>query len=171
VLCGHGLGCYPPAYDRTRTRRGFSHAETAGWTAALTIGSLVAGLALLAAFGLAEKRVSHPLLPLRVVLDRSRGGAYVAVGVAGIAIFGIFLFLTYYLQQVKGYSPVTCGLAFLPMIGCILVSSNTSSIVTLPRFGPRVLIATGMLIGGAAMAYLTQLTATSSYASAVLPPR
>ncbi len=148
---------------------GFARAETAGWTAALTIGSLVAGLVLLAAFGLAEQRVSHPLLPLRVVLDRTRGGAYVAVGVAGIAIFGIFLFLTYYLQQVKGYSPVTTGLAFLPMIGCILVSSNTSSIVTLPRFGPRVLIATGMLLGGGAMAYLTRLTATSSYASAVLP--
>jgi EmrB/QacA subfamily drug resistance transporter len=148
---------------------GFSHAETAGWTAALTIGSLVAGAALLAAFGLAEARVSHPLLPLRVVLDRTRGGAYVAVGVAGIAIFGIFLFLTYYLQLIKGYSPVTCGLAFLPMIGCILVSSNTSSIVTLPRFGPRVLIAAGMLLGGGAMVYLTRLTATSGYASAVLP--
>jgi EmrB/QacA subfamily drug resistance transporter len=148
---------------------GFSHAETAGWTAALTIGSLVAGVLLLAAFGVAEQRVSHPLLPLRVVLDRTRGGAYVAVGVAGIAIFGIFLFLTYYLQQVKGYSPVTCGLAFLPMIGCILVSSNTSSIVTLPRFGPRVLISTGMLLGGGSMVYLTRITATSGYASAVLP--
>jgi hypothetical protein len=89
--------------------------------------------------------------------------------VAGIAIFGIFLFLTYYLQLIKGYSPVTCGLAFLPMIGCILVSSNTSSIVTLPRFGPRVLIAGGMLLGGGAMIYLTRLTATSGYASAVLP--
>jgi Major Facilitator Superfamily len=89
--------------------------------------------------------------------------------VAGIAIFGIFLFLTYYLQQVKGYSPVTCGLAFLPMIGCILVSSNTSSIVTLPRFGPRVLISTGMLLGGGSMVYLTRITATSGYASAVLP--
>ena len=83
-----------------------------------------------------------------MILDRTRGGAYVAVGVAGIAIFGVFLFLTYYLQQVKGYSPVTSGLAFLPMIGCILLSSNTSSIVLLPRFGPRVLIATGMLLGG-----------------------
>src|ERR1700727_2739019 len=72
------------------------------------------------------------LLALRVILDRTRGGSYVAVGVAGIAIFSVFLFLTYYLQQVKGYSPVTTGLAFLPLFGCILVSSNTSSIVTLP---------------------------------------
>jgi MFS family permease len=93
----------------------------------------------------------------------------VAVGVAGIAIFSVFLFLTYYLQQVKGYSPVTTGLAFLPLFGCILISSNTSSIVTLPRFGPRVLITTGMVLGGGAMIYLTQLTPTSGYASGVLP--
>jgi EmrB/QacA subfamily drug resistance transporter len=148
---------------------GFSHAETAGWTAGLTIGSLVLGLLLLAAFVVAERWGSHPLLPLHVILDRTRGGSYVAVGLSGIAIFGIFLFLTYYLQEVKGYSPVTSGLAFLPMIGCILLSSNVSSIVTLPRLGPRVLITTGMLLGAGAMTYLTQLTVTSSYAGGVLP--
>jgi EmrB/QacA subfamily drug resistance transporter len=148
---------------------GFSHAEVAGWTAALTIGSLVAGVILLAAFAFAESRVSHPLLPLRVILNRARGGAYISVGLTGIAIFGVFLFLTYYLQEVKGYSPVASGLAFLPMIACILLSSNTSSIVLLPRLGPRTLIATGMLIGGGGMAYLTQLTVTSSYAGSVLP--
>jgi MFS family permease len=109
-------------------------------------------------------------LPLRVILDRTRGGAYVAVGLSGIAIFAVFLFLTFYLQEVKGYSPVTSGLAFLPMIGCILLSSNVSSIVTLPRFGPRVLIATGMLFGAGGMAYLTQLTVTSSYLGGILPP-
>ena len=149
---------------------GFSHAETAGWTAGGTIGTLAAGLLLLVAFVLAERRSTHPLLPLRVILDRTRGGSYVAVGLGGIAIFGVFLFLTYYLQVVKGYSPLTCGLLFLPFVGCILVSSNVSSIVTLPRFGPRVLIATGMLLGVGAMIYLAQLTVTSSYASGVLPP-
>ena len=148
---------------------GFSRAETAGWTAALTIGSLVLGAVLLAAFAVAEQRSSHPLLPLHVILDRTRGGSYVAVFLSGIAIFGVFLFLTYYLQEVKGYSPVTSGLAFLPMIGCILLSSNVSSIVTLPRLGPRVLITAGMLSGAAAMTYLTQLTVTSSYAGSVLP--
>jgi Major Facilitator Superfamily len=148
---------------------GFSHAETAGWTAPLTIGSLVGGVLLLAGFVVAEQRASHPLLPLRVILDRTRGGAYVAVGISGIAIFGTFLFLTYYLQVVKGESPLATGLLFLPMIGCILISSNLSSIVGLPRLGPRVLIATGMLLGAGGMAYLTQLTVTSSYASAVLP--
>src|SRR5579859_6720300 len=124
---------------------GFSHAELAGWTAALTIGSLVAGVVLLAVFAFAESRVSQPLLPLRVVLDRARGGSYLSVGLAGIAVFGVFLFLTYYLQQVKGYSPVTSGLAFLPMIGSILLASNAASIVLLPRVGPRALIVTGML--------------------------
>jgi EmrB/QacA subfamily drug resistance transporter len=148
---------------------GFSHAELAGWTAPLTIGSLVGGVLLLIAFTFAESRVSHPLLPLRVVLDRARGGSYISVGLTGIALFGIFLFLTYYLQEIKGFSPVTSGLAFLPMIACLLVSSNTSSIVLLPRIGPRALIATGMLVGGAGMAYLTQITVTSSYAVSVLP--
>jgi len=148
---------------------GFSHAETAGWTAALTIGSLVAGVILLAAFVFAESRVSHPLLPLRVVMDRARGGSYLSVGLTGIAVFGVFLFLTYYLQLVKGYSPVTSGLAFLPMIACILLASNTSSILLLPRVGPRALIVTGMLLGGGAMTYLTQLTVTSSYAVDIVP--
>jgi EmrB/QacA subfamily drug resistance transporter len=148
---------------------GFSHAETAGWTAALTIGSLALGVVLLTGFVLAERRVSHPLLPLRVILDRARGGSYVSVGLVGIAIFGLFLFLTYYLQVVKGYSPLTSGLLFLPMVGCILLSSNLSSIVFLPRLGPRVLIATGMVLGAAGTGYLSRITATSGYASAVLP--
>jgi EmrB/QacA subfamily drug resistance transporter len=148
---------------------GFSHAETAGWTAALTIGSLIAGVLVLAGFVLAEQRVSHPLLPLRVVLDRTRSGAYVAVFLSGIAIFGVFLFLTYYMQLIKGDTPLTTGLLFLPLIGCILISSNASSIVLLPRVGPRDLIATGMLLGVIGMIYLTRLTVTSSYLSGILP--
>ena len=148
---------------------GFSHAETAGWTAALTIGSLVAGVLVLAGFVLAERRVSHPLLPLHVILDRTRGGAYVAVFLSGIAIFGVFLFLTYYMQLIKGDSPLTTGLLFLPLIGCILISSNLSSVVLLPKAGPRALIASGMLLGVIGMIYLTRLTVTSSYLGGVLP--
>ena len=126
-------------------------------------------MVLLAAFTFAESRVSHPLLPLRVILDRARGGSYISVGLTGIAVFGVFLFLTYYLQLIKGYSPVTSGLAFLPMIACILLASNTSSIVLLPRVGPRNLIVTGMVLGGLSMGYLTTLTVTSSYATHVVP--
>jgi EmrB/QacA subfamily drug resistance transporter len=148
---------------------GFSHAETASWTASLTIGSLVLGALLLVAFVLAERRVSHPLLPLRVILDRTRGGSYVAIGIVGVAIFGVFLFLTYYMQQVKGYSPVTTGLLFLPMVGGILIASTLSSVVLLPRIGPRVLIASGLLLSGGGTAWLGQLTVTSSYLGGMLP--
>src|SRR5579859_7497884 len=145
---------------------GFSQAQTAGWTAALTVGSLAGGVVLLAGFVVAEQRVGHPLLPLRVIVDRARGGAYVAVGISGLAIFGTFLFLTFYLQVVKGFSPLTTGLLFLPMTACILISSNLSSAIGL---GPRVLIAAGMVLSAGGMAVLTQVTATSSYVSGVLP--
>jgi EmrB/QacA subfamily drug resistance transporter len=148
---------------------GFSHAETAGWAAPVTVACLAGGVLLLTGFVLAEQRVSHPLLPLRVILDRTRGGAYASVFLSGIAVFGVFLFLTFYLQQVKGFSPLTSGLLFLPFVGCILLSSNISSIVLLPRLGPRVLIASGMVLGAGAMVYLTQLTVTSGYAADVLP--
>ncbi len=148
---------------------GFSHAETAGWTATLTLGSLVLGAVLLTAFVAAEQRSSHPLLPLRVILDRTRGGSYAAVGITGIAIFGVFLFLTYYMQQVKGYSPLTTGLLFLPLVAGILAASTVSSVVALPRTGPRPLITAGMLLGAGGTAYLAQLTVTSSYPAGVLP--
>jgi EmrB/QacA subfamily drug resistance transporter len=148
---------------------GFSRAESAGWTAPQTIGSLAAGVILLAGFVAAEQRSSHPLLPLRVILDRTRGGSYAAVFISGVAIFATFLFLTYYLQVIKGESPLTTGLLFLPMVGCILITSNLSSIVLLARFGPRALIAAGMLLGAGGMVYLAQVTVTSSYAGGVLP--
>jgi EmrB/QacA subfamily drug resistance transporter len=148
---------------------GFSHADTAGWAAPLTIGSLALGTVLLAAFVTAERRVSHPLLPLRVILDRRRGSSYLAIGVTGVAIFGVFLFLTYYMQQVKGYSPVTTGLLFLPMVGGILVASTISSVVLLPRVGPRLLIAAGLLLSGGGTAYLGQLTVASGYPGHILP--
>jgi MFS family permease len=117
----------------------------------------------------AERRSAHPLLPLRVILDRTRGGSYAVLGLTGIALFGVFLFLAYYLQGIKGYSPVTSGLLFLPFVGGILVSSTVASTAALPRVGPRALIASGMLLATGAMAYLTQLTATSSYATVILP--
>src|SRR5277367_4930502 len=146
---------------------GFSHAETASWTAPLTLGSLILGGVLLTAFVVADQRLSHPLLPLRVILDRTRGGAYVAVGITGIALFAIFLFLTFYMQQVKGYSPLTTGLLFLPLVGGILVSSALYS--ALPQVAPRPLVTAGMLLGAGGTAYLAQLTVTSSYVAGVLP--
>jgi EmrB/QacA subfamily drug resistance transporter len=148
---------------------GFSEAETGGWASTTTIASLALGVVLLVAFVRAEQKVREPLLPLRVVADRSRGMAFAAVGIAGLAMFGLFLFLTYYLQLVKHFSPVMSGLAFLPMIACIMISSNTSNIVTLPRFGPRIVITVGMGLGFLGLGYLSRITPHSSYAGSVLP--
>ncbi|MEO9138876.1 MAG: MFS transporter [Jatrophihabitans sp.] len=148
---------------------GFSQAETDGWGSGVTVVSLVVGVAFVLGFVLVERVVPHPLLPLRVVADRSRAMAFAAVGIAGLAMFGLFLFLTYYLQTVKGFSPVLSGLAFLPMIGCVMISSNTSNIVTLPRFGPRIIITIGMVLGALGLGYLSRLDVHSSYAGGVLP--
>jgi EmrB/QacA subfamily drug resistance transporter len=85
---------------------GFSEADRNGWGASSTMGFLAAGVALLVAFVVIERRVAHPLLPLRIVANRSRGGAYLAMLITAMGMFGVFLFLTYYLQQTLGYSPV-----------------------------------------------------------------
>jgi EmrB/QacA subfamily drug resistance transporter len=148
---------------------GFAQAETDGWASTVTVASLIIGVALLTVFVAVEKRVDHALLPLRVVANRSRAMAFAAVGIAGLAMFGLFLFLTYYLQLVKHFSPVTSGLAFLPMIGCNIISYNASNIVTLPRFGPRVVITVGMVMGALGLGYLSRINADSSYAGGVLP--
>src|SRR6185369_2640657 len=103
---------------------GLSEAETKGWGAPTTIALLAAGVVLLAAFVLVERRVPHPLLPLRIVLNRFRGGSYLAIGLSAIGLFGVFLFLTYYLQLILRYSPVATGLAFLPMIAALIATST-----------------------------------------------
>jgi EmrB/QacA subfamily drug resistance transporter len=148
---------------------GFSKAETLGWGDPVTFGFLAAGIVLLAGFVAIEARVSHPLLPLRVIADRNRGGAYLAAGLVAIGMFGVFLFLTYYLQQTLGFSPVTTGLAFLPMVGAIMATATTSTAKLLPRVGPRPLIPTGMLLASAGMLLLTRIGVDSSYAGDVLP--
>ena len=114
---------------------GFSNAETHGWGAPLTVVALAAGVALLAAFVAIERRVEHPLLPLRVVADRGRGGAYLAVAIVGAGMFGVFLFLTYYLQQTLGFSPLKTGLAFLPMMAVIMPTGAIGQTRLVPRFG------------------------------------
>ena len=148
---------------------GFSRAEAVGWGSAETVGSLAAGVAMLTLFVVVERLVSRPLLPLRIIANRARGGAYLSIGLATVSLFGAFLFLSYYLQTVKGYSPVIAGVAFLPLVGGLLVAANASSNALLPRTGPRPLITGGLVLGAAAMAYLTQLGLASSYAAGVLP--
>ncbi len=125
---------------------GFSNAETNGWDDPLTIVMLAAGVVLVAAFVFIETRVAHPLLPLRVVLDRDRGGSYLAIGLVAIGMFGIFLFLTYYLEQTLGFTSLQTGLAFLPMPLSIIVSSTQIGGRLLPRVGPKVLVFAGGLV-------------------------
>ena len=149
---------------------GFSNAASDGWHAPATWGFLAAGAALLAAFGYIETRASQPLLPLRIVLDRNRAAAYLSILITGAGMFGIFLFLTYYLQETLGFSPVMAGVAFLPMVGAIIVCANLANIVLLPRVGPRLLVAPGMLAAAAGLAWLTRIGVHSSYAADVLPP-
>ncbi|MGA2836455.1 MAG: MFS transporter [Acidimicrobiales bacterium] len=149
---------------------GFSNAASDGWQAPATWGLLAAGTVLLAAFAYIETRVRQPLLPLRIVLDRNRGAAYLSILITGAGMFGIFLFLTYYLQETLGFSPVMAGVAFLPMAGAIIVSANVANIVLLPRIGPRWLVAPGMLAAAAGLAWLTRIGIHSSYSVAVLPP-
>jgi EmrB/QacA subfamily drug resistance transporter len=149
---------------------GLSEAETKSWGAPLTITLLVVGAVLLCGFVLVERRVAHPLLPLRIVLDRFRGGAYLAIGLSATGMFGIFLFLTYYLQLILSYSPVKTGLAFLPMIAALIASSTTSSGLLMPRVGPRILVPVGMALAAGGMVILaTQLGLRTSYAAWILP--
>ncbi|SEL25573.1 MFS transporter [Streptacidiphilus jiangxiensis] len=149
---------------------GFSNAETHSWSQIQTWGFLVGGAVLLAVFAWWQTRAAHPLLPLRVVLDRDRGASFAAMFLAGAGMFGVFLFLTYYLQQILGYSPVTTGLAFLPMVVCMVISSVVATNVLLPKWGAKILVPTGMGLAGAGMVWLTGLGLTSSYAAHVMGP-
>ena len=149
---------------------GFSNAASDGWHAPATWGFLAAGAVLLTAFGYLETRVRQPLLPPRIVADRNRAASYLSILITGAGMFGIFLFLTYYLQETLGFSPVMAGVAFLPMAGAIIVSANLANIVLLPRTGPRWLVAPGMLAAAAGLAWLTRIGVHASYAADVLPP-
>jgi EmrB/QacA subfamily drug resistance transporter len=149
---------------------GFSNAATHNWHTPSTYGFLAVGVLLLIAFAFWQGRAAHPLLPPRVVLDRNRGGAYLSMLIAAMGMFGTFLFLTYYMQQTLGYSPVTTGFAFLPFAGGIAVAANMSTIVLMPRVGPKPIVAVGMLLAAGAAAWLAQLGPHTGYAAGVLGP-
>ncbi|MFJ7156034.1 MFS transporter [Streptomyces sp. NPDC101118] len=148
---------------------GFTRAESAGWTDGLTLGLFVASAVLLAAFVFTEAKVRSPLLPLRVLTERNRGGVYLSLGLAVIAMFGLFLFLTYYLQVVKGYSPVKTGFAFLPMIAGMITGSTQIGARLMTRVAPRLLMGPGFLTAAVGMLLLTQLEVGSSYPALILP--
>lgn len=149
---------------------GFSNAESHDWSSPATWGFLLAGTVLLVAFTVWQTRSPHPLLPLRVLLDRNRGASFVSVLIIGAGMFGVFLFLTYYLQQSLGYTPIETGLAFLPMITGLMLTSTLASTMLIPRIGPKPVVPLGMGIAAAAMAWLTALDLNSSYTTDIMPP-
>ncbi|MFI5499314.1 MFS transporter [Nocardia asteroides] len=148
---------------------GFSQAESEGWTAPSTLAFLIGGTVLLAAFAWIETRVAHPLLPLRIVADRTRGASYLTVFIMGIGMFAIFLFLTYYMQLTLQYSPIMTGVAFLPMVAGMVASSTTAPSLLLPRVGPKVVISGGFLVAAAGMLWLTRIGLDTGYATHILP--
>jgi EmrB/QacA subfamily drug resistance transporter len=146
-----------------------SQAVSHGWAARPVVGLFAAGALLLILFVVQESRSANPLLPLHIVVSRNRGGAYLATALAVVGMFGMFLVLTYYFQVVLRYSPVQAGLAFLPMTASVMASSTGIASRLLPRVPPRALIAPGLLIGAAALAWLTQLHPGSAYLTHALP--
>jgi EmrB/QacA subfamily drug resistance transporter len=149
---------------------GFSNAESHPWRAPSTWGFLVAGVILTAVFAWWQTRAAAPLLPLRVLRDRNRGGSFVAVFIVGVGMFGVFLFLTYYLQEILHYSPVRCGLAFLPLVGTLMLASITTNIKLLPKFGPKIMVAVGMALAAGGMVWLTRIDLHSAYGADILGP-
>ncbi|GGZ43659.1 MFS transporter [Streptomyces poonensis] len=148
---------------------GFANAESHSWTSVQTWGFLAAGAALLAVFTWWQTRAKHPLLPLRVLADRNRGASFVSVLLIGAAMFGVFLFLTYYMQIIMGFTPVRTGLAFLPMVGAMMTGTILATNVLVPRVGPKPVVPAGMAIGALGLLWMTTLGVDSSYATHVLP--
>jgi len=148
---------------------GFAHVQSTSWTDPVALGSMIVGAVLLVVFVWLETNVAHPLLPLRVVLDRTRGGSFAAVFVIGMGMFSIFLFLTYYFAASLGYSPIKTGLAYLPMVAAVAVSSTTMSLLVLPKLGPKIVVSASFLVAAAGMAMLTRLELNSTYAAHIMP--
>ncbi|MCD0484221.1 MFS transporter [Streptacidiphilus sp. ASG 303] len=149
---------------------GFANAETKDWGHPGTWGFLAAGVVLLAAFAWWQTRAAHPLLPMRILLDRDRAASFLSLLVAGAAMFAVFLFLTYYLQQNLAYNPVKTGEAFLPMVAGIMITAVGGNALLGPRVSPKILVPAGMALAAVALAMLTRLDMDSHYASDILPP-
>ncbi len=148
---------------------GLSHAVNSSWSDVATWGSLILGAVLFVLFVLWQQHSRHPLLPLRIVTNRTRAGSLVALLLTSMGIFAIFLFLAYYLQDLLGYSPLRAGVAFLPIVIAISLSSTLASARLLAMTGPRPLIPTGMVLSMMGIILFTRLTPYSDYWGHVLP--
>ncbi|MDT7840807.1 DHA2 family efflux MFS transporter permease subunit [Streptomyces justiciae] len=148
---------------------GFSEAESRGWGDGLVLTLLIGGVVLLAAFGVWQTRARVPLLPMSVVRDRQRVGAFLTVLLVTIGMFGVFLFLTYYMQGVLGYSPLKTGVAYLPITAGMIVGSTQIAARLLNRVPPRTLMVPGLLVAAGALALIAQVGVEPAYASHILP--
>jgi EmrB/QacA subfamily drug resistance transporter len=147
---------------------GVSQASTDGWGSTSAWPFLVLGAVLLAVFFVIQSRITSPLLPLRLITDRVRAGAFLAQLFVGLGLFGMFLFMTFYFQDIEQYSAVKTGLLFMPFsVGVILAAGFTSQL--LPKIGPRLLASTGSFMAAAGMFYLSFIKVDSSYVSSVMP--
>jgi EmrB/QacA subfamily drug resistance transporter len=149
---------------------GFSNAEADGWDSPATWGFLAGAVVLLVAFVLWQRRAAHPLLPVVILRDRNRAAAYSSVLIAGAGMFGVFLFVTYYVQSTLGYSPIQTGVSFLPMIGMLVLAAQLGTNLLVPRFGPKVMVPIGMVLATIAMVLFARLGVRSDYAPDLLLP-
>jgi len=148
---------------------GLSHAETTSWSNPYTIGFLIVGVVLLGIFAAAEFRTRYALLPPRVVLNRTRGASLLTTLFASIGIFGVFLFLTYYLQGTLHFSPVETGFAFLPMVAGLAGTAQVANRTLLVKIGPKIIVPIGLVLSGAAMFMLHYVSLHGHYTTHVLP--
>jgi len=144
---------------------GISH-----WGDAQVLASLTMSVVLLVSFVLIEMRSSRPLLPMRVLADRNRSGAYLIMLCVATGLFGLFFFLTLFIQTVLGYSAIRSGIAYLPFaVGVVIASALASQLVA--RIGPRPLIVAGSAMVAGGMFWFSRLTEHAGYASHLLGPQ
>ncbi len=147
---------------------GVSQASTNGWAASSAWPFIVLGAVLLVVFFVIESRKKQPLLPLRLLTDRIRAGAYATQILVALGMFGMFLFMTFYFQNVHHYSAVKSGLLFLPFsVGVIIAAGTTSHF--LPKVGPRPLASIGCTMGALGLLFLSLLKPSSSYLAHIMP--
>jgi MFS family permease len=147
---------------------GFTKAAEDGWGAGVTLFFFALAAVLLVGFVVFESRTANPLLPLRVVLHRNRGGSFLVSVVMGAGMLGMFLFMTYYFQSTLQCSPLESGVAYLPFSGALIVTAVLASSL-LPRVGPRAMMTAGGVMAAGAMIWLTQLEIDSPYPTFILP--
>ncbi|MGW1275682.1 MFS transporter [Streptomyces tsukubensis] len=148
---------------------GFIRASQHGWSDRFTLASFGAAVALLTLFLLVERRSRQPITPLHMFAERNRAGSYAIMLCLAAAIFGMFFFLTLYVQDVLGFSPLTAGLAFLPVSVLIAVGATVTSRL-LPRYGPKPFIVCGALLAAGGLSWLSRIETDSTYAGSVLGP-